>query len=45
MPENPIEWIQIHRLPEYVQFWHGAHVQARFKCRACHGPELLVFRV
>jgi hypothetical protein len=25
--KQPIEWVQIHRLPEYVQFQHRAHVQ------------------
>jgi len=37
--EKPIEWIQIHRLPEYVQFQHRAHMRAdlKFDCKACHG--------
>jgi len=34
---EPIEWIQIHRLPEYVQFQHQAHVLAGFDCKQCHG--------
>ena len=34
----PIEWEQVHRLPEYVQFQHRAHVQAGFECQDCHGP-------
>lgn len=33
-----IEWAQVHRLPEYVQFRHNRHVQAGFDCRQCHGP-------
>jgi hypothetical protein len=36
--QEPIEWVQIHRLPEYVQFQHRAHVQAGFECQTCHGP-------
>ncbi|HEY5658598.1 MAG TPA: cytochrome c3 family protein [Myxococcota bacterium] len=34
---EPIEWIQIHRLPEHVQFQHQAHVRAGFDCKVCHG--------
>jgi hypothetical protein len=34
---EPIEWIRIHRLPEYVQFQHQAHVLAGFECVQCHG--------
>ena len=33
----PIEWEQIHRLPEHVQFQHRAHLQAGFECQTCHG--------
>ena len=35
--KQPIEWEQIHRLPEHVQFQHRAHVQAGFECQECHG--------
>ena len=35
--KKPIEWVQIHRVPEYVQFQHRAHVQAGFDCQTCHG--------
>jgi hypothetical protein len=35
---RPIEWIQIHRLPEYVQFRHNRHLQAGLECQRCHGP-------
>lgn len=33
-----IEWEQIHRLPEHVQFQHRAHVNAGVECQRCHGP-------
>ena len=36
--KRPIEWAQIHRLPEHVQFRHNRHVQAGFECQTCHGP-------
>lgn len=35
--QKPIEWVQIHRLPEHVQFRHNRHVQAGLDCQACHG--------
>jgi hypothetical protein len=35
--KQPIEWVQIHRVPEYVQFQHRAHVQKGFACQECHG--------
>ena len=34
----PIEWQQIHRVPEYVQFRHNRHVAADIECQRCHGP-------
>ena len=34
---EPIEWIQIHRMPEHVQFQHRAHIRAGFECGECHG--------
>jgi hypothetical protein len=34
----PVEWVQIHRLPEYVQFQHQAHLRRGFACQTCHGP-------
>ncbi|MBW2383088.1 MAG: cytochrome c3 family protein [Deltaproteobacteria bacterium] len=36
--KKPIEWEQIHRLPEYVQFKHNRHFQAGVECQSCHGP-------
>jgi len=36
--KKPIEWVQIHRLPEHVKFRHNRHVQAGVACQTCHGP-------
>lgn len=36
--KRPIEWVQIHRLPEHVQFRHNRHVAAGIECQRCHGP-------
>ena len=41
---RPIEWKQLHRLPEHVKFQHQAHVRPKadggpgFECQTCHGP-------
>ncbi len=35
--KQPIQWEQIHRLPEYVQFRHNRHVAAGIDCQRCHG--------
>jgi hypothetical protein len=34
---RPIEWVQIHRLPEHVKFRHNRHVAAGLDCNTCHG--------
>ena len=36
--KKPVEWIQIHRLPEHVKFRHNRHVAAGLDCQTCHGP-------
>jgi hypothetical protein len=35
--QEPIEWLQIHRLPEHVQFRHNRHIEAGVDCQRCHG--------
>lgn len=35
--KTPVEWQQIHRLPEYVQFRHNRHIAAGVECQRCHG--------
>jgi hypothetical protein len=34
---KPIEWVRVHRLPDYVYFPHKRHVQAEVSCETCHG--------
>ena len=36
--KTPIEWTQIHRLPEHVKFRHNRHVAVGVACQRCHGP-------
>tara|TARA_B100001123_G_scaffold167075_1_gene192376 strand:- start:3057 stop:3704 length:648 start_codon:yes stop_codon:yes gene_type:complete len=33
----PIEWIRVHRLPDYTYFSHQAHVTVGVSCVSCHG--------
>ena len=34
---TPIQWVRVHRLPDYVFFNHSSHVNAGVSCVSCHG--------
>jgi hypothetical protein len=34
---KPIEWVRIHKVPDYAYFEHSAHIQAGVGCESCHG--------
>jgi Cytochrome c7 and related cytochrome c len=34
---RPIEWVQVHKTPDYVYFNHSAHVNRGVSCVSCHG--------
>ncbi len=34
---KPIEWVQIHKVPDHVYFNHAAHVNRGVSCVSCHG--------
>jgi hypothetical protein len=34
---KPVEWVRVHRLPDYVFFNHQAHVTVGVSCVSCHG--------
>ncbi len=36
--KEPIPWVRIHKLPDYVRFPHMMHVNAGLQCQQCHGP-------
>lgn len=36
--KEPIPWIKVHDLPDFVHFTHKRHVQADIDCQTCHGP-------
>lgn len=35
--EQPLRWIRIHDLPDFVYFNHSAHVNKGVGCETCHG--------
>lgn len=37
--QKPIEWVQIHNLPDLAYFNHAQHVTVgKIECQECHGP-------
>jgi len=37
--KQPVPWVQIYKVPDYVYFSHRTHVmKAKLDCQACHGP-------
>ena len=36
--KEPIPWVKVHDLPDFVHFTHKRHVQAGIACQTCHGP-------
>ena len=42
---RPVEWVQVHNLPDYVYFDHRAHVGVGVRCQTCHGPVETMERV
>ena len=35
---EPVPWIKVHNLPDYVNFDHSRHVGKGLACQTCHGP-------
>ena len=36
---QPVKWVRIHNLPDFVYFNHAQHAQvAKIECQTCHGP-------
>ena len=34
---KPVEWVRVHRVPDFVFFNHQAHVTVGVSCVSCHG--------
>ena len=42
---EPIEWVKVHNLPDFVYFDHRPHVGIGVRCQTCHGPVETMERV
>jgi len=42
---QPIAWIKVHNLPDFVYFNHSRHLLANVQCQACHGRVETMVRV
>lgn len=42
---KPIEWVRIHKIPEFAYFTHQVHIAKGFDCAICHGPVETMERV
>ncbi len=36
--QQPIPWIKVHDVPDFVHFTHKRHIKAGLDCKECHGP-------
>lgn len=43
--QQPIRWIKVHDVPDFVHFTHKRHVLAEVACQECHGPVETMDRV
>ena len=34
---EPIPWLRVHDLPDYVRFSHKSHIRSEVTCESCHG--------
>ena len=34
---DPIEWVNVHHIPDYAHFTHAVHVENGIGCETCHG--------
>ncbi|KAA0214748.1 cytochrome C [bacterium] len=34
---EPVRWVRVHNLPDFVYFNHSAHVNKKVACQTCHG--------
>ena len=42
---QPVEWVRVHKLPDYVYFDHRVHVTRGLACEQCHGPVASMERI
>jgi len=34
---KPIEWVRVHKIPDYAYFDHSVHIRVGIGCSSCHG--------
>jgi hypothetical protein len=42
---EPVAWVRVNSLPDYVYFPHMMHIRARIDCSACHGDVAAMERI
>jgi len=42
---QPIAWVKVHNLPDFVYFNHSQHVTGGVACASCHGPVETMVRI
>ncbi len=35
--DQPVEWLRVHKVPDYAYFDHSLHLRAGVGCSSCHG--------
>lgn len=35
---EPVPWVKVYDMPDFVHFTHDRHIQAGVACQTCHGP-------
>jgi hypothetical protein len=43
--KEPIPWVRIHKVPEYVHFPHMRHINVGVTCQTCHGQVQEMYQV
>lgn len=43
--KEPVPWVKVHNLPDYVYFPHKRHIKAGRQCKDCHGDIASMDRV
>lgn len=43
--KEPIPWVKVYNLPDYVHFTHKRHIKAGLDCKLCHGDVASMDRI
>ena len=42
---EPIPWVRVYRVPDFVYFSHQMHIAADVRCESCHGDVAAIDRI